>query len=463
MSAYTLTAICVSFVLVGGLRMGTWGLLRLALLVHLIGDVIFAPIWMIIPTYSWMRYVAEGDRQRAALFLALVVLLTDVAYRATGWLFALVRSTRATSDAPAEFGSEPAPAVDPGTRTPPSSLSASFLVVGILLKLVFLGATGVLTGSRSLGDLKPEDSVGLGSVVFLSDFLIPYGLVVFRRSRRSVGVGVDLLILAAVSYFSFSKAAFISYVVVYGLAYLLAFGHREARRQLFSWRLLLIVAVAFVGLGIKTQQRAGTAVDLSSSALADRALLGASARFMGGIFRAYSVTYREISAGWPPLGGGYHEQALVLLVPRVLWPEKPRVASEQLYYLLGVTEESYGTAFAVNSYGAMLFDFGVAGTILGALVFGVLLRTGDESVPRWRALRGPSRRGDSWHYLTTAWLFMAVPLSEAGLPIAIVNFAMLAIVFIPIQGASRIAYRVLALASNMPRSIGQRRAIARHQ
>jgi hypothetical protein len=58
---------------------------------------------------------------------------------------------------------------------------------------------------------------------------------------------------------------------------------------------------------------------------------------------------------------------------------------------------------------------------------------------------------------------MAVPLSEAGLPIAIVNFAMLAIVFIPIQGASRIAYRVLALASNMPRSIGQRRAIARHQ
>ena len=443
MSSYTVTVLAVSCLLVLGIRPGIWGLLRLILLVHIVGDLIFAPVWMIIPTYAWMRYVSDADRQRAAVFLALAVCLTELGYRGIGWVLRLARYQLATARSRLE---QAVPGLSV-RHAGPMVFTASFFVAGLLLKLAFLGATGVLTGERSLGDLRPNDSVGLGAIVLLSDFLIPYGLAALRATRRSARVEIDLFILAGISYFSFSKSAFITYVAVYGLAYLLAFGRRETRRQFISWRLLVVVLVAFLTLGIKTQQRSGAAVDLSSSVLADQALVGASARFMGGIFRAYSVTYREIRAGWPPLGGSYHGQAIALAVPRFLWPEKPRVASEQLYYLLGVTEEAYGTAFAVNSYGAMLFDFGVAGTLVGSVVLGLLLRVGDEAVPAWRDLKSAPKRGAAWHYLVTAWLYMAIPLSEGGLPIAIVNYVMLAVCFIPIDWASRTSYRVLAAAS----------------
>jgi hypothetical protein len=138
-----------------------------------------------------------------------------------------------------------------------------------------------------------------------------------------------------------------------------------------------IVAIAFFSLGIKSQQRAGMLASVSSSAMTQQALSGASARFMGGIFRAYTVAVREVRHGWPPLGGSYHSQAALLVVPRALWPDKPHVASEQLYYLLGVTEEDYGTAFAINLYGC-LFDFGLLGCLIGAAVVGVLLRPAIE-------------------------------------------------------------------------------------
>ena len=117
--------------------------------------------------------------------------------------------------------------------------------------------------------------------------------------------------------------------------------------------------------------------------MTQQALSGASARFMGGIFRAYTVAVREVRHGWPPLGGSYHSQAALLVVPRALWPDKPHVASEQLYYLLGVTEEDYGTAFAINLYGCLVFDFGLLGCLIGAAVVGVLLQAGDRAIPSW--------------------------------------------------------------------------------
>ena len=85
------------------------------------------------------------------------------------------------------------------------------------LTLIFLGATGVLTGSRALSDLRPSDSIGLGAIVLLGDFLVPYGVAAIRRAGRARWPVVgDLLLLAAISFLSFSKAAFITYAVIYG-------------------------------------------------------------------------------------------------------------------------------------------------------------------------------------------------------------------------------------------------------
>jgi hypothetical protein len=136
-----------------------------------------------------------------------------------------------------------------------------------------------------------------------------------------------------------------------------------------------------------------------------------------------------------------------LVVPQALWPEKPHVASERLYYLLGVTEEDYGTAFAINLYGCLVFDFGLAGCLIGAAVVGALLQLGDKSIPSWHELRHASPRGLRWQYFATMWLYLAVPLSEGGIPVAIVMSIALAAAFVLVQTVNQVVHSVLSAAS----------------
>jgi hypothetical protein len=444
MTNYTVVALAVSAVMLLGIRPGAWGFLRFILAVHLLGDVAFGWFWTIVPTYAFMKYIDDADRTYAAVFLAVAVVLTDLSYRGTHAIRRYVAESR-LSDASTSVVS------DEGTSTS-GGFSSAFLVAGLLCKVIFLAATGVLSGARALSDLRPSDSIGLGAIVLLGDFLVPYGIAAIRRAGRARWpVAGDLLLLGAISFLSFSKAAFITYAAIYGVAYVLAEGTRRTRKEFLNWKALLIVALSFVVLGIKSQQRAGLLLDLSSSTMTEQAAAGASARFMGGIFRAYTVAVREIRHGWPPLGGSYHTQAAALIVPRALWPDKPHVAAEQLYYMLGVTEETYGTAFAINAYGCMVFDFGLVGCLVGAAVLGLLLQLGDSQIPSWRELHAPSRRGQRWHYLATAWLYGAVALSEGGIPIAIVSLLSFVAAYVLIQTTSRAAHSVLVAASAGPR------------
>jgi len=438
-TSYPVVAVGVIALLLIGIRPGLWGLLRFALAVHILGDVLFGWVWALMPTYAFMKYIDDADRIYAALFLAAAVVVTDATYRLSRRVGRVIGS---------HFSSAPDIA---GAKDAQAGFASAFLVAGLLCKLIFLGATGVLTGQRGLSELRPSDSIGLGAIVMLADFLIPYGTAALRRSGRARWpVLADLVLLAALSFLSFSKAAFITYAVIYGLAYLLAEGWTRTRREFLNWKSVVIVAIAILSLGVKSQQRAGMLVSLSSNVMAEQALSGASARFMGGIFRAYTVAVREVRSGWPPLGGSYHTQAALLVVPRVLWPDKPHIASEQLYYLLGVTEEDYGTSFAINLYGAMVFDFGLLGCLVGAAVVGALLQLGDSAVPGWRRLRQPSPRGQTWQYFATMWIYLAIPLSEGGIPVAIVSAIGLTGAFVLVQACSRITYAVLAAASHAP-------------
>jgi hypothetical protein len=436
MTSYTAVGLVVTALLLIGIRPGAWGLLRFILAVHLLGDVLFGWVWELMPTYAFMKYIDDADRIYAALFLGLAVIITDSAYRLTRRIQRLLA---------ARFGLQASPLAKPAAPT--EGFASAFLIAGLLCKLIFLGATGVLTGARSLAELQPSDSIGLGAIVMLADFLVPYGTAALRRSGRAPWPVIgDLFILAAVSFLSFSKAGFINYGLVYAVAFLLGEGGRRTRREFLNWKSVLVVGIAFLSLGIKSQQRAGLLVDLGSSVMTEQAMTGASARFMGGVFRAYSVALREVRHGWPPLGGAYHGQAALLVVPRALWPDKPHVAAERLYYLLGVTEEAYGTAFAINLYGCLVFDFGLAGCLLGAAVVGVLLQFGDASIPSWRQLARASPNGGRWHFFATMWVYLAVLLSEGGIPVAIVSAIGLTGAFIAIQIANAAAYSVLAAA-----------------
>ena len=441
MSTYTEIALGVTVFLLVGIRPGIWGLLRFILAVHLLGDALLGWVWGLMPTYAFMKYIDDPDRIYAALFLAVAVLITDLTYRASRRVRLVVTD---------RFGTRAAEDAD-RPQSGAQGFASAFLIAGLVCKLIFLAATGVLTGARSISDLRPADSIGLGAIVMLADFLIPYGVAALRRAGKAPWPVVgDLFFLAAVSFLSFSKAAFITYAVIYGLSYLLAEGWHRTRREFLNWKSLLIVGIAFLSLGIKSQQRAGLLVSLNSSAMTEQAMSGASARFMGGIFRAYTVAVREVRHGWPPLGGSYHSQAALLIVPRALWPDKPHVASEQLYYLLGVTEEDYGTAFAINLYGCMVFDFGLAGCLIGAAIVGVLLQVGDKSIPSWRELARSSSRGHRWQYFATMWLYLAVPLSEGGIPVAIVSGIGLTAAYVLVEVCNHIAHAVVLAASASP-------------
>jgi hypothetical protein len=97
-----------------------------------------------------------------------------------------------------------------------------------------------------------------------------------------------------------------------------------------------------------------------------------------------------------------------------------------------------------------VFDFGLLGCLIGAAVVGVLLQAGDRAIPSWRELRAPSPRGQSWHYFATMWIYLAIPLSEGGIPVAIVSAIGLTGAFVIVQVCSHALHAVLGAASSAP-------------
>jgi len=142
-----------------------------------LGDVLFGWVWALWPTYAFMKYIDDPDRIYATLFLAVAVAVTDASYRLSRRIWEIIV---------ARFGF----VANDRTSSRESGMSgfaSAFLVAGLLCKLIFLGATGVLTGQRALSELRPSDSIGLGAIVMLADFLIPYGVAALRRrfAKRS--------------------------------------------------------------------------------------------------------------------------------------------------------------------------------------------------------------------------------------------------------------------------------------
>jgi hypothetical protein len=323
----------------------------------------------------------------------------------------------------------------------------SVLGAGIACKAIFLAMAGVLSGGVALAELRPEDSVGLGAVVAIGDFLTPVGLAL-RHRRAPKAVLPDLLFLAGLSFLSFSKAAFIGGLLTYTAVLVLVRGTAHVKRALLNWRLVPLLGLVLLNLGVKSQQRAQSPIPgAESGGLVASAVGGSSARFLGGIHRTYFVVAREVVAnGAPGMGGTYHAQVAYLWVPRALWPGKPRVAAEQLFYLLGVTEEAYGTAFAANAFGFLLLDFGLAGLWIGSAALGIALAVGDQSVPRLGALRtggGFSTLGIGWRVV---WITAGIPLSEGGIPMAAIHILLLGIALSAVYAFHNVTYSILAAA-----------------
>lgn len=446
---YTIIVLATSALLLANVRFGAWGVLRGILVIHVVGEFFSDPFWSSIPTYAFLRNVGELDRVRGGLLLLGAIAIADLAYRVVRAACGVVvrnasRLGHATHHALAD-------AVDRNESGPHrAGLGAVVFLAGMGCKLLFLAAAGVLGGGTSLTELRPEDSVGLGAVVAIGDFLVPVGLAL-RHRGRSRAVLPDLLVLALLAFASFSKAAFISSLLTYATVLVLQRGWSYVRASLVNWRLALVLALAVANLGVKSLQRAEAGAAASAGDIASAAVGGSSARFLGGIHRTYFVVAREIVAnGAPGMHGTYHAQIAYLWVPRVLWPDKPRVAAEQLFYLLGVTEEAYGTAFAANVFGFLLLDFGLVGLWFGSAALGSALAFGDRTVPSLRGGQGMLVAGPLGIVWRTVWVTAGIPLSEGGIPMAIIHVVLLGTAFAGVYAVYVVARSILAAAGDLP-------------
>ena len=98
--SYSAVALGVIAMLLIGIRPGAWGLLRVILAVHVLGDVLFGWVWALWPTYAFMKYIDDPDRIYATLFLAAAVAVTDASYRLSRriWGFVVARFGLAAED-----------------------------------------------------------------------------------------------------------------------------------------------------------------------------------------------------------------------------------------------------------------------------------------------------------------------------------------------------------------------------
>jgi hypothetical protein len=92
-------------------------------------------------------------------------------------------------------------------------------------------------------------------------------------------------------------------------------------------------------------------------------------RLLGYDFQTYAVITRQVAETGQFRYGTFNAAAVVNLVPRAIWADKPASPIALFRYLNGADDPS---GAAIMAQGSMFIDFGVPGTILGMALAGML-------------------------------------------------------------------------------------------
>lgn len=380
--------------------------MKAMLLIHVLGDYFSDDFWEAEPirlvSYDFMTAITMPMRELGNSLLLLGLLLIDVAYLIASLLnsknLLVLRSNQ--------------------IRTP------FYLIFGLFIKLSLLGYLSLLKGEFTI-DIKPEDTLGISAFIHISEFLIPMGLV-FRhdlsKDLNYKNILVDFVLLLLISSLSHSKAQIINYIITYLIPLSLFYGVRKTFSLILNIRFIPLLIPAFILIALKTQLRSNQEVAIEKGNIVSNVIGGASARLLGGIHRAFIymtdsiVTRHELT-----MGGAYHSQLFTLLIPRAFWPDKPRIASEQICYYLDLSYD--GTSFAVNLIGAMICDFGILGILIIAPIAGLFFYVLEALM-----LRKINRTGELTNknllifLLLCSWLSEYNQLAEGGLVSGISGF-----------------------------------------
>ena len=389
------------FYLVYRLDLGALSIFKIFIFIQIFGDRIFSEFWVNAKTYYFVKTITESDRLIGTLILLVSIIATNIGYK-----IAMVLIGRKDQITINQIKSEPQIIKN----------YVSIILCGILFKSFALLAMGF--PNKSLATLRPEDSLSVSFLITVADFFIPFGLALRTKykNRKNRFPIIDICLLGALSILSFSKGAFLNYLLVYVITYWLLYGTQNTKKAFINIGLIVLILISIVNVGIMTQARYSDNINYSREAIIENAINGSSGRLMGGTFRSYLALIHNIRQDSLELmNGKYHEQIFYLWIPRYLWPEKPRIATEQLYYYLYVTEESYGTSFAVMEYGNIIVDFGFIYLLPCSMLLGILLFLGDRYFPTTLELSKPSKMSVSKNFFCIAWITSAMQLAEGGI------------------------------------------------
>ena len=262
----------------------------------------------------------------------------------------------------------------------------------------------------------PADTIGYYGLHSIVNTLIPIGAGAFF-GLNFIPVSILFMLTALLSY---SKAQALIFFAAYAVYCSYGYGYKATMQKMFSVKILVVIVLMIAVIGFKTATRGGNEEGnaISNDLLMENAVAAVDARLLGGIHRAYLTVMDEIVSGrMDTMGGRYHLQTLYLWIPSAIWPEKPSVASQELYYYLHVIGEEYGTSFAINPIGFLVVDFGLIGAFIGIIFLGILLRLGEFGLISVISTNAKDIDGQTFRAgLVTSWVMSVQFLSEGGIP-----------------------------------------------
>jgi hypothetical protein len=427
-SLYAVLAIASSVYLLRGFSFHVRPLLKALLAIQLLGDLLFFNWLLNMPVYSFIKSLTAQDRIYPLLMLMACVLCMDAGAAV------LAARRRARRSGPHSVPLRGVGLVRTNRQndvllkldaTMARRVGTMFVILAFGTKVMELFFSGILNEpSLVMGILswQPEMSAGFTFLGSLGMILLPIGMALLVMKSRKKRHWIAMAFMFGFGFLSPWKGDVVRVMILYGFA-ISQFGGPELRRMVLSKGSRIIFVAILLFLPLKAQFRAGQESGLSRDwrdpdLLVEDFVGAVGARAMGGVFQSYVYVVNSLERGYPTMGGRYNVQALYLWVPRLLWPNKPDIAGEQVYYYLELTkarDEPYGTSFATTVFGTFMLDFGFWGSLFCSFLLGGLINLGDRFIGGLANSRNDVVKVYSVAF-TVLWLNVTFSLSEGGVP-----------------------------------------------
>ncbi|MGD0920893.1 MAG: hypothetical protein ABSA70_03910 [Terriglobia bacterium] len=431
---YAIMALASSVYLLWGLSLRLRSLVKAMMAIQLLGDLFFFPLLLDYPVSRFIKTLSAEDRMYPLLILMGCVIAMDVgaalaakagqprhaALKIVGSSHVLPEANQALVSSKARGRAEEPLRLN---QVCTNQVGVILVLVAILTKFFQLYFVGILDDPSVVYAIltwQPERSLGFTFLENVGTALLPIGLALLVMRTKHKPHWLALFPMLAYGSLSPWKGGIAHLIVIYGFT-VQQFGWSELRAMILRRSTLVLAFLVLLAIPIKGQFRNLGWAMFDKDTLVEQFVLATDARLMGGVFQTFTFVVKNLERGQPYMGGRYNVQVLYLWVPRLLWKDKPRVASEQIYdYLLLTKEEAgpYGASgFAVTVFGTFYLDFGPWGSLICSFLFGALVALGEKLLTRLKKAPNDILKVYAVAF-TSVWLHTFFSLSEGGVPSA---------------------------------------------